>query len=728
MDPFYGFSSLEYILEECPPISDFDKVCRICLSRSDLHSIFRYCGDSTALPQDLSAVVLHNLNVKVNINDSLPDKICQKCVDVLKVLIHVKQLSENTEERLKHALELETTRKDLLQPAKVENDAIDLKNEISDLNLRKFVSLSYSKDEIMYEYDKNKVENDASIMKRSKEKNDIKLLQKINIIIKPRIPVDSSQDIMFKCIRCLESFSHKAGLERHLISKHGKLLSVRSDPSMKTSDWKALGDSKKRSCGHPCKKCSKVFKSERGLLKHSTMYHPWFSLDSSGKALCPNCGEAIGRKHIVGHMMAHQKSYKSNTYIKLPENKSESEQTTCDETLIVQPPEDSQLSGETTQLSTLFNEVADGKVVCKLCHYEYGRKNILRHIRGHLKDMPLSVNTFKVQTIDESQPFIVNMQGKAVCKLCGNTYHRKYILRHVRTHLKRTRTCKITPIVKKKSEIPAENATFFECLSCERSFPYRGGLDQHMVSEHGKLFSCYWCQQVFKFRKSKYRHMKLACSNRPTGSFSCKDCPSVFNTLKMFTIHVDRQHVPANSTKELKRLFGCGECKSTFTSTSSFKAHMLIHLNVRTLCTICGKRCGPNSLNSHMKTHAERTIKCEQCPYRTNLQNNLKIHLRSHSGEKPYACELCPHRSVNMSNLYVHQLTHSGLRRFQCSECGNKYNNKRLLVDHINFVHRKLRLNVCSYCNKSYGSSKHVRRHIKTVHPLECKNIKSSDQ
>jgi len=46
---------------------------------------------------------------------------------------------------------------------------------------------------------------------------------------------------------------------------------------------------------------------------------------------------------------------------------------------------------------------------------------------------------------------------------------------------------------------------------------------------------------------------------------------------------------------------------------------------------------------------------CPQCQKRFDHTGNYQIHLRSHSGERPFTCELCKRSFISKSNLYRHQ-------------------------------------------------------------------------
>ena len=61
--------------------------------------------------------------------------------------------------------------------------------------------------------------------------------------------------------------------------------------------------------------------------------------------------------------------------------------------------------------------------------------------------------------------------------------------------------------------------------------------------------------------------------------------------------------------------------------------------------------------------------KCNLCDYNSPKAENLKIHLKAHSGEKSFKCNQCDNASVEAGDLMEHLKIHSGEKSYKCNQC-----------------------------------------------------------
>ena len=74
---------------------------------------------------------------------------------------------------------------------------------------------------------------------------------------------------------------------------------------------------------------------------------------------------------------------------------------------------------------------------------------------------------------------------------------------------------------------------------------------------------------------------------------------------------------------------------------------------------ICEAFSGSGSLAVHMRVHSgERPYECSTCGKAFSTSGSLAVHMRVHSGERPHKCSTCGKAFSQASSLAVHERLH----------------------------------------------------------------------
>ncbi|CAG9863341.1 unnamed protein product [Phyllotreta striolata] len=233
---------------------------------------------------------------------------------------------------------------------------------------------------------------------------------------------------------------------------------------------------------------------------------------------------------------------------------------------------------------------------------------------------------------------------------------------------------------------------------------------------------CNVCKKQFINLKSFRKHLRTHIEDRP---FKCKVCNRGFTEENYLNNHM-RTHVPDD-----QKPHECEVCKKRFIHNTLLTKHMLKHSGEKPfVCKICNKGCyAENSLLKHMKIHEKKEgdpalLKhiCDYCRTEFPDSASLSVHIKQHTGDRPFVCNICGKCFPQRFNLELHCRTHTGERPFQCEVCKNGYVSKASLKIHMR-THTNERPFVCDFCGKAFRQSGDLTSHKRlhgTEKPIEC--------
>ncbi|XP_057662684.1 zinc finger and BTB domain-containing protein 17-like isoform X1 [Diorhabda carinulata] len=256
----------------------------------------------------------------------------------------------------------------------------------------------------------------------------------------------------------------------------------------------------------------------------------------------------------------------------------------------------------------------------------------------------------------------------------------------------------------------------FVCEQCGQSYRYRSAYVKHREQNHrarlpaDKLFSCDVCGMQFRYLKSFKKHRLNHALEKLHGKSaevpkeakaseednddekSVQENSNDQVSSSNETINVEEESSPIVVKKEASE-----EITGEGTSSDAEKNEAEQDDTIDSIAFSCQGTSGyptdllrtsESSIINFLRAESiekqrERRFACPFCGKCVRSKENLKLHVRKHTGERPFVCLFCGRAFGGKSDLTRHLRIHTGERPYHCDMCGKCFARADYLSKHL---------------------------------------------
>lgn len=254
----------------------------------------------------------------------------------------------------------------------------------------------------------------------------------------------------------------------------------------------------------------------------------------------------------------------------------------------------------------------------------------------------------------------------------------------------------------------------FVCEQCGQSYRYRSAYVKHREQNHrarlpaDKLFSCDVCGMQFRYLKSFKKHRLNHALERLHGK-NTEGAPKENKSESNNVLNIENSNDQVSSSNEtitveendseemnIKKenntedMVGDG-VSSDADKTEAEQDDTIDSLSLNAAGTSSSdalRNAQEASIISYLRADAaerqrERRFACPFCGKCVRSKENLKLHVRKHTGERPFVCLFCGRAFGGKSDLTRHLRIHTGERPYHCDMCGKCFARADYLSKHL---------------------------------------------
>ena len=262
----------------------------------------------------------------------------------------------------------------------------------------------------------------------------------------------------------------------------------------------------------------------------------------------------------------------------------------------------------------------------------------------------------------------------------------------------------------------------FKCLDCGRSYKHFSSIASHLRKHtRENSLECHICSKEFLYESKLARHIQTVHDKVPV----THECPVCH--LK-FTNYLDLvKHFRANKSHEITKRFHCKICNKGFSRNCEMQIHLRIHTGERPYqCELCGtsflsqSQLAKHRKKSHQKVYAKTVemlpYKCDECEKSFKTVSCLKNHKRSHETRKRIYSCEFCTYKTYRQRNFYQHQLIHTGPAYHCDQCSYKTVRRDNLKNH-QLIHSGLKPYRCSFCNAAYTDKSNLNKHIKQQHP-----------